>query len=124
MRYDEAPDLIGYYLEDSWVLSILLSGDVLVIEAELVLTPQHSAYQPPRPGEQHCYRRGRLVFSRPGPIEFVGGGPFHPAMDASGSLDLGHIDAMTIDGDHYVLEGDWGEVRLGAASLKVELVAE
>jgi hypothetical protein len=49
----------------------------------------------PRPGEQYCYRRGRLVFSG------------LRGLDRAGSL--------------YLLEGDWGVMAIQSAHPSVDL---
>ena len=49
------------YLEDSWVLAIQPSSPSLAFDLDVVLTPSHPNYRGARPGEQHDYRRARLV---------------------------------------------------------------
>lgn len=61
--YTALPSLAGVYLEDRNVLEISESRDRLVFDLDAVLTPEHAAYHPPRPGEQYRYAHARLVFS-------------------------------------------------------------
>lgn len=61
--YTEFSGLADIYLEDSYVLEILEEPGKLTFKLDAVLTPEDPAYQPPRPGEQYCYRTGRLVFT-------------------------------------------------------------
>lgn len=41
--------------------------------------------------------------------------------DATGEQDLGHIDVLKRDGNSFVVEGDWGEVRIQSAEPLFEL---
>jgi hypothetical protein len=59
--YKSFPGLAGVFLEDSYVLGISESSEQLVFHLDAVLTPEHPAYQPPRPGEHYCYANGSLV---------------------------------------------------------------
>jgi hypothetical protein len=108
------PDLGGYYLEDSYVLGIHLSGDELAFELEVVLLPEHAEYSSPKPGEHHCYRNGRLSFARPSEIRFDGRSlAFRPTVDIEGSVDFGNIDSLVRGADgRYVISGDWGSIEV------------
>ena len=60
--YDVAfEDLAGVLLEESYVLLIEERDGAVEFSLDAVLTPCHVAYRSPRVGEQHCYRRGKLV---------------------------------------------------------------
>ena len=52
--YKSFPGLAGVFLEDSYVLGISESSELLVFHLDAVLTPEHSAYHSPRPGEHYC----------------------------------------------------------------------
>lgn len=108
---DAFPPLADIYLEDSWVLSVLPSAQMVAFELEAVLTETHPDYAGPRPGEQYDYRRATLVVEGEHvEVELSG---LVPAQDASGSTDLGNIDSWTVDeGGWSVLTGDWGTVRV------------
>ena len=54
-------DLSHIVLEESWVLDVDATLNCLIAELDLVLTPEHPGYHPPRVGETYCYRRGTLV---------------------------------------------------------------
>ena len=120
MDYTEVGWLRGIYLEDSWVLDITARPGVLIIEVEFVLTPDHPAYQPAPPDKQHCYRRGTLQFHAVTDLRWSGQGR-PPARDASGELDYGNIDTMTINGEFVKLSGDFGDIELRAESGEVRL---
>jgi hypothetical protein len=118
--YNSFPGLAGVYLEDSYVLGISESSDQLVFHLDAVLTPEHAAYHPPRPGEQYCYQNGSLVFPGVTGVAWLRRNSSHYT-DASGEGDLGNIDILTVDGDAVVVEGDWGTVRISGAQPRSEL---
>ena len=118
--YTALPDLSGVYLEDSYVLEICEHADVLVFRLDAVLTPDHAAYLPPRPGEQYCYAFGDLVFRDVVRVDWVSKSACR-FTDATGETDLGNIDSLKFDGSVYALQGDWGGVRIESAPPRFEL---
>ena len=118
--YNSFPSLAGVYLEDSYVLGITESSDQLVFHLDAVLTPEHPAYHSPRPGEQYCYDKGNLVFPDVTQVEWLRRSGSHYT-DASGEEDLGNIDILTVDGNAFLAEGDWGAVRIIGAQPRFEL---
>jgi len=109
--YTKFPNLQGVYLEDSFVLNILESPGQLTFKLEAVLTPEHPSYHEPQPGQQYCYADGDLKFTNVSRVEWVKR-TTNRYRDAAGEEDLGNIDSLILDGDTFVVEGDWGEVRL------------
>lgn len=109
--YTKFPDLADIYLEDSYVLEIVEDPEQLTFKLDAVLTPNNPSYQRPRPGEQYCYRTGRLVFPDAVCVAWLEqtGQRF---TDAIGEHDLGNVDALTRDGKFFLVEGDWGRVRI------------
>ncbi|TRW86184.1 hypothetical protein FK535_06830 [Mycolicibacterium sp. 018/SC-01/001] len=109
--YEHFPGLDGFYLEDSFVLDITETPSTLIFSLDAVLTPEHPAYRPPRPGEHHCYRPADLTFSECTSVEWL-----HRShrffTDATGAKDLGNIDALVAGANSVLLEGDWGRVRV------------
>lgn len=117
---DAFPPLADIYLEDSWVLSVLPSAQMVAFELEAVLTETHPDYEGPRPGEQYDYRRATLVVE--GEHVEVELSSAAPAQDASGSVDLGNIDSWTVDeGGWSVVTGDWGTVRVQQPQVRLLL---
>ena len=109
--YEQFPGLDGFHLEDSFVLAITETPSTLIFSLDAVLTPEHPAYRPPRPGEHHCYRSAELLFIDLSKTEWL-----HRShrffTDAAGAKDLGNIDAVVAGADSVLLEGDWGRVRV------------
>ncbi len=118
--YWDLPQLAGIYLEDSFVLGLQEVDDVLAFEMEFVLTPEHPDYRPAQPNQQHCYARGELRFVRPRMVDWIRR-TLCTSTDATGEVDFGAIDALTLEAGRYRLEGDWGEVQLNADTVEVRL---
>jgi len=112
--------LAGVYLEDSYVLGISESSEPVVFYLDAVVTPEHSVYRSPRPGEHYCYAHGSLVFPDVTHVVWVNRNGSHYT-DASRDEDLGIIDALTMDGGAIVAVGDWGAVRISGAQPHLEL---
>jgi hypothetical protein len=106
-NYWELPEFADLYLEDSWVLEVSASNRSAVFVLDLVLKEGHPSWRPPRPGEQHCYRRASLRFDEAHAVAFRPSG-LPPAIDAESETGLGNIGSMTWDDDGYHLEGSWG----------------
>jgi hypothetical protein len=123
MNYAGHADFEGYYFEDSFVERLNIYPEDIIFDLTVALTPKHPEYRSPPPQEQHCYRRGRLIFRgvREPQIQLTGD---PPAVDAEGLTDVGNIDAMEIDGRRYKLEGSWGSMRFQAGSAAVQLDPE
>jgi hypothetical protein len=118
--YTVFPDLVGIYLEDSYVLAINDSGGELTFRLDAVITTENPAYHEPRPGEHHCYAERNLTFASATSIEWVSRSDRCYA-DATGEVDHGSIDVLTCDGEAFVVEGDWGRFRVVSAPPRFEL---
>lgn len=116
-------DIKGFghvYLEDSWVLGITARPGQFELRLELVLTESHPAYAPPLPGEQYCYRRGRLQFLGVKQLTWEDQGA-PAARDASEEPDYGNIDTFAWDDQTFHLEGSWGRACVHADRAVIEL---
>ncbi|MFI7402961.1 hypothetical protein ACIBW9_21240 [Streptomyces sp. NPDC049541] len=112
--YAQLDGFANVYLEDSFVLEVKATPGLLVLEVELVLAPQHPAYHPPAPGEQHCYARATIEFPNVRNLMWADQGT-PPAVDASGAKDFGGIDALFWNGSVFHVEGDWGAIDVASA---------
>lgn len=99
------------YLEDSYVLDIVEQPGELRLSLEAVLTPENLKYHDPLPGGQYCYVRAELVFREVSGTEWISRS-FKKYTDADGDEDLENIDVLTSSDGVYVVEGDWGKVRV------------
>jgi hypothetical protein len=109
--YTQFPNLSGVYLEDSFVLDITEAPGQVIFKMQAVLTPEHRQYHDPLPGEQYCYAEGELIFFDASRVEWLKRST-NRYVDAAGEEDLGNIDSLTSDHGTFVVEGDWGEVRI------------
>jgi hypothetical protein len=118
----ELPGLADIYLEDSYVLGVEARPAELRFLVDFVLTPSHEQYRPPPPGDQHCYRKGWLIFKGVTRLLWADQGA-PPARDASGELDWGNIDEYEWDeSGHHLSGGDWGRIDVVTDAVTVELV--
>jgi len=118
--YTEMLGLSDLVLEESFVLGITASPAQVVLDVEFVLTTSHPAYAPPPPDENESYRRGQIRFIAVRRLIWDLQGAT-PAADATGEIDYGHIDDFRWDGETFELEGDWGQLRIEAGSVEVEV---
>ena len=116
--YEQLPGFEAVYLEDSFVLDVAAHPGVVRIDIEVVLTPRHPRYQPPRAGEQYCYHRSSILFESVDHLSWTYGG-LRPAVDADGETDFGGIDEFGHDGSRYVVTGDFGRLELDAGSCRL-----
>lgn len=119
--YFELPGLSDVYFEDSWVLEVSATERSAMLLLDLVLTESHPAWQPAKPGEQYCYRRACLRFDDATSVLYRPSA-LHPTTDATGEIDFGNIDAMTLDDEGYHLEGDWGTLQIDGPAPALLLV--
>jgi hypothetical protein len=119
--YWHLPGFNDVYLEDSWVLNVLVDPALVRFTLNLVLRESHPLYNPPRVGEQYCCWRAELIFESATSVVWEQRGS-PPAQDATGALDFGNIDSLQFDSNRYHLEGDWGTMRITSTSVpRIEL---
>lgn len=114
--YWEIAGLEDVYLEDSWVIDIVSRPGMLWLEIDLVLRESHPLFMAPKPGEQHCYKRGRLIFRKVTELHWTDQGR-PPALGPAGERDYGSVDEMTIDGNRFRATGDFGTMDFIAGSV-------
>jgi hypothetical protein len=116
--YDEIEEFNGYFLEESYVLSINAQPGTVVFRLNFALTTRHANYFEPLPGEQFCYVNGTLIFSGVSSLTWDRQGS-PPAVDATGEVDYGNIDTFSLEASTYQLSGDWGLMRLQAENARM-----
>lgn len=109
------------YLEDSWVLAIRHGEATLILEVDFVLRKSHPEYRAPLPGEQYCFRRGRIRFERVTAMSWTRGRAMQ-ATDAAGEEDLGSLDEFEVVGEVYAISGDFGSVDVVSERPTAELL--
>jgi hypothetical protein len=111
--HDNHPSLPGFEhvsLEDSYVLDIAAHPGRLTLKLDLLLLPQHPRYRAPLPGERASFRPATVVFSSVRALHWTGQSVVKAAIEASGSVDYGSVDALITLQDSYKILGDWGEI--------------
>ena len=90
---------------------------------DAALREGHARYVwPPPPGQQYTYARARWCIR--GEVWWNDGPHLdRPAVDASGELDFGHIDAWWQEAQVDHLEGDWGVVAIRNALHEVDCLS-
>jgi len=117
-NYYEWSDFKDIYLEDSYVLGIEESDTEFIFIVEMVLKENHPRYTSPNPGEQYCYKKGKIVFQELESIEWISRNT-QLFTDANDSEDYGNIDLFNLSIEGYHLVGDWGEVKVHSAPVIV-----
>jgi hypothetical protein len=107
-------------LEESYVLDIQARPGLVTLEMDLALHVDHPRHRPASPGERHCYLRGTMRFLHVEELHWVDQGT-PPAKDATGELDYGTVDSLVVEGNLYVLTGDFGRISVTASDLSIRL---
>lgn len=107
-------EFAGVRLDRSFVLSWHLEGEMLVIDADLCLEPEHPFYEKPRPAEIVCIRPAAIEFpycSRIRIADQENGEPY----EYIGKIGLGAISDLRVsDEGQYEIRGEFGTVFVSA----------
>ncbi|MDP9026590.1 MAG: hypothetical protein M3N46_03415 [Actinomycetota bacterium] len=117
--YTSILDLSCVVLEESWVLGVEARPSSLVIKLDFVITIDHPLYRNPLPTETYPIVRGSLSFEGVETLEWIGQGS-PPVVDLDGELVYGNVDLMSVEQDDFVLEGDFGTIRVTARDVQVD----
>lgn len=118
--YTDIPTVANFVLEESYVLDVVAQPGNVTVRVDLVLTPEHPQYLPPRPGEQMCFRIGVITITGVRDVVWTGQG-LPPAIDANDERDYGNIDRFEWEGDRFLLEGGFGVLDIIATGVDVSL---
>ena len=117
-------DLSDVVLEESSVLHVDASLRRLSVTLDLVLTPAHREYSPPRT-KRNLLLPARTLTVDSDTAVLVRRSTCLPAIDASGEAHYGHIDSFTLATDVadnvWELNGDWGEALIRQPRVCVHL---
>ena len=117
---DGASALAGIELRESYVLSWTTEGESLLIDADLLLTPGHPAFEEPRPAEKQCYRPAWIEF--PWCTGVRTGDRTGRADEVVRTLGGGKISGLRAAGDGgWELAGEFGAVFIQAEAPMVRL---
>lgn len=106
-------------LEESWVLGVEARPSLLVMTVDFVLTVEHPLYRVPLSHETFGTVRGSLTFEGVESLDWTGQGT-PPVADLDGETVYGNIDLMSVEGDDFVLEGNFGQIRVNARNVTVD----
>jgi hypothetical protein len=107
-------------LEDSFFLGFGVIEGAIELRALFVLARDHPLFEPPRGGEQHCYREGSIRVAGFKPLDVRGAARPSVLHDPDCSLDLGSIE-VSADTDSYRITTEWFDMRFEAASVTATL---
>lgn len=112
----ELREFKGVDLSESFVLSWLLSGEVLRLDIDLCLLPSHVFYESPRPAEKACYRAAVLQFPACTLLRRQGGSDaVQTAAEVAATLGYGKITYFRrVSDGFYEIHGRFGKVEIAA----------
>jgi hypothetical protein len=101
-------------LTQSFVLSWHGEGEMLVVDIDLFLEPEHPFYEKPRPAEKVCIRPAFIEFPYCDELQSAPTGSGQVA-EISDKLGLGAIsDLVVLDDGRYAISGEFGTVSIVA----------
>lgn len=101
-------------LTQSFVLSWHGDGEMLVVDIDLFLEPEHPFYEKPRPAEKVCIRPASIEFPYCDELQSTQTGSGEVA-EISGKLGLGAISDLVVTEDgRYAISGEFGTVSVVA----------
>ncbi len=118
--YTDIEGLQDIVLEESYVLAITATPGEVVFKVDFVLAPDHPRYQPKRPDEFACFRRGELRFQAVKILYWTGQGR-PPSKDPDGEIDYDHIENFEWEPSCYQLHGDWGYMEVTGGDVQVTI---
>lgn len=119
--YPEWDGFQHVYLEDSYLLCITETVREISLSAEIVLNPPHPNYQPPKSGEQYCYRFGEITFRDIKSYKWIRHS-MHPVPNAlDETQDYGNIEYFSKSGYIYRLGGEWGDLEIECNIVRLTL---
>ena len=107
--WKDLPAFRAVDLTRSFVLSWELEREMLLIDIDLYLTPEHESYEPPRPAERVCIRPATLEFPYCSEVRNMTGNVNAGLHRSVRSLGGGQITAMSQTGENsYRIQGEFG----------------
>ena len=102
-------------LEQSFVIAWESEGQSLMIDLDVVLRPEHTFYEEPRPAEGACYRPAVIEFPTCTQITAPGKDSSAEVAEVIESLQVGRIAGFRRTGNGcYAISGDFGTVGINS----------
>ncbi|THF86096.1 hypothetical protein E7T09_12740 [Deinococcus sp. KSM4-11] len=114
--------LQGIFLDDSFVLGVLIPYRQMSVSILAMLLPWHLRYEALPQGQLWCYRRAELVFQDVMSVVWSKQNiPGAVTVDEDGE-DFGTVDVLEMDGDIYRLQGDFGVIEVHSSPPSLTLL--
>ncbi|PIR55489.1 hypothetical protein COU74_00950 [Candidatus Peregrinibacteria bacterium CG10_big_fil_rev_8_21_14_0_10_36_19] len=111
-NYIKIKDFENIYLEDSWIVDIIVKPSKIEIYLEIVLTTGHINYKAPSKTDQYCYQKGIIMFDEIKEI-YWDQSNIQKSTDSLNNIDYGNIDTFYIQNDfNFYLEGGLGVLKI------------
>ncbi len=102
-------------LEQSFVIAWETEGQSLMIDLDVVLRPEHTYYEEPRPAEGACYRPAVIEFPLCTQITAPGQAGSNDLAAAIETLKAGRIAGFKRTGTgRYMITGEFGSVEMAS----------
>ena len=115
----------GIDLQDSIILDWSISEKEFSIELEASIWPSSIHYFEPKLNEYTCYKKALLVFR--GFNSILGlklQKDVHTSRDPDGSLDYGNVDYLNKTDEGFVIEADFGNVKIMGGDIAFNIISK
>jgi hypothetical protein len=124
-NWNELREFAAVDLEHSFVVAWQTEGESLLIELDLLLLPEHTFYEEPRPAEGACYRQAVIEFAHCTQVIASGTDSTGKLADAIAPLQAGRIAGLRRTGDgYYEISGEFGTVGINAERPLLRLIGQ
>ncbi len=118
----DLPEFAGLDLCQSYILSWHVEGGALIVDVDLLLTPEHPRYETPRPNEKICIRPAKLEFQYCDSIRIDGKRFDKSLAETVARLSPGAIAGFKrLQGGPFEISGAFGTVLIDAERPLVHL---
>ena len=103
-------------IANSVLLGIIIDDDELMLEMDFCLDPAHPDYEEPGEGQGRCFHPGVLRFAGINKLSL------ERAEASRGGEAMQRrfaIETFSIEGTHFTLRCEWGNIDLQARSIRV-----
>ncbi|MDJ0916649.1 MAG: hypothetical protein QNJ05_02720 [Woeseiaceae bacterium] len=115
INWTELREFAGVDLEASYVLSWSMAGELLLLDLDVQLRPDHPFYEVPRPSQKACIRAATIEFPYCESLAVDGRDNEGSSATLVTSLGSGRIDGLSVVADgQYELRGEFGNVQINA----------
>ena len=95
----------------------------LLFEVEVLIGPEQSAYEAPKPNEVGCFKPAELLFVAASILGTLPEqGEVRPAVDADGEEDYGGFDALTLEDGFYHVVTEFADVLLQCGEMTFRIL--